>query len=50
MDAKKFDKSVDNLPGAAPDVADRERETEKAVRADVKNLNNNPRNTDTEMP
>lgn len=39
-----------DYPGIANDVADDEKCTNESVRQDVRELNNNPRNTDMEMP
>jgi len=38
------------LPGAAADADDKGKATPCEVKEDVKQLNNNPRNTDMEMP
>ena len=47
---KEQKKALQDLPGAAVDCADNEKTTEQRVKADVKNLNNNPRNTDGPRP
>ncbi len=41
---------ADLYPGVAPDCADDERVEKGAVKKDVKELNDNPRDTDNEMP
>ncbi len=43
-------RNVDFFPGVAEDIADKEKTTDCEVRADVRDLNNNPRNTDIDMP
>lgn len=43
-------REVDFYPGVAEDVADDEKTTACKVKADVRELNNNPRNTDIDMP
>ena len=41
---------ADIYPGVAPDVADNETADEREIRQDVKELNDNPRDTDLQMP
>lgn len=41
---------ADIYPGVAPDVADNESADKREIRDDVKELNDNPRDTDIEMP
>lgn len=48
--SKETKKSLRENPGAAIDSADDDRVTAKPVKEDVKDLNNNPRNTDDKMP
>lgn len=43
-------REVDFYPGVAEDVTDDEKTTACKVKDDVKELNNNPRNTDIDMP
>ena len=47
MDKNKARKEY---PGAAIDKADNDRVSEKLVKESVKELNNNPRNSDEKMP
>lgn len=47
---KEIKKDVGTYPGVAPDCADDNTVDKKEVREDVRNLNNNPRNTDIDMP
>ena len=48
---KKNDaRPADIYPGVATDKADNGKVTPKEVKDDVKNLNNNPRNCDMDMP
>lgn len=44
------DKALNDLPGAAINEADRDKVSEELVKERTKTLNNNPRNTDDEMP
>ncbi len=37
-------------PGTAVNAADKDRVSDKLVKDDVKDLNNNPRNSDDKMP
>ncbi|MDE6282396.1 MAG: hypothetical protein K2L97_00225 [Muribaculaceae bacterium] len=48
--AKKFASAIDHLPGAAVDAADKNKVDNCEVKQDTRMLNNNPRNTDIEMP
>lgn len=47
---KEQKEALQDFPGAAIDVPDDEKATEKRVKEDVKNLNNNPRNVDGPRP
>ncbi len=47
---REIDRAREDLPGAAIDAADDNRVEKGAVRADVKELNDNPRDTDLKMP
>ncbi len=44
------EEAAQTLPGAAKDIADDEKASEKEVKEDVRTLNNNPRNNDNNMP
>ncbi len=52
MDEKRITRkeAEQNLPGAADDSSAKEKVSERMVKDDVKELNNNPRNTDDKMP
>ena len=41
---------ADLYPGVAPDMADNDTADSREIRDDVKDLNNNPRDTDDAMP
>lgn len=43
-------KALDNYPGAAIDRADSDKVSEKAVLQETRDLNNNPRENDDQMP
>ena len=47
---KNSKKGVDKYPGVETNVADKNKVTPDMVKEDVKELNNNPRNNDVEMP
>ena len=47
---KNNKKGVDKYPGVETNVADKNKVTPDMVKEDVKELNNNPRNNDVEMP
>lgn len=50
-DIKKKDMAaIDHLPGVEVDISDDDKINPQEVREEVKQLNNNPRNTDTQMP
>lgn len=42
--------ALENLPGAAIDAADKDKTNEELVKERTCTLNNNPRNTDDQMP
>ncbi len=52
MDEKRISRkeAEQKLPGAADDSSAKEKVSERMVKDDVKELNNNPRNTDDKMP
>lgn len=50
QDMDKKINPADIYPGVAPDVADNESADKREIRDDVKELNDNPRDTDLEMP
>lgn len=47
---KEKESALRDNPGAATDAADNDKVCPAAVKEDVKELNNNPRNTDIDMP
>lgn len=46
----KENKNAGMYPGVATDIADNETVNKTEVKEEVKELNNNPRNTDDKMP
>lgn len=52
MDEKRISRkeAEQDLPGVADDSSAKEKVSERMVKDDVKELNNNPRNTDDKMP
>lgn len=47
---RNFNEDARRFPGVAEDAGENEKATPDEVKRDVKNLNNNPRNSDDEMP
>lgn len=47
---KDIEKALRDLPGSQIDSADDNKATEQEVKQDVRELNNNPRNTDGPCP
>lgn len=47
---KKAPKGLDNYPGEAVDSADNDKTNPRLVKQEIRELNNNPRDTDNRMP